>query len=404
LEVKVNAPKPWLREIEVEIEPERLKAKSAELLSTYGERAQVPGFRRGHAPKYIVERRLGPAVESSAAEDIVEETMAEVLKAQTFRPATQVRLADLEVTKDKAIRYRLSVEVIPDIELKEYKGLKLKKEEPTGFDAEFERRLKALQEKCSTLRPVARPAGEKDVVVVDYETFSADQPVGKPRKNLLLEVGDQMNFKEVNAVLSGARPGEQRSALVDFPADHPDKEFAGKPVTFKFSVRDVKEKVVPEVDEDLATALGYENLDALRKELNESILADRARLVENGLKNQAFDFLVREHDFEPPQSWVEAALERLLREYELPDDKETRERLLPAAVKRAKFDCLAGLIADKENVTVTEEEVKAKVEALAANVKRPAEEVAPLLDNPSYRNQLLREKVLSLILEHAQLT
>ena len=151
MEVSISSPKEWLREINVEVEPQKLKAKVDEMLATYGARAEIPGFRRGKAPKAVVERRLGSALEQAAVEEIVKETSAEVLEKQTFRVASEARLEDLEVTPEKAIRLKLSLEVFPDFELKDYTGLKLKKEEPTGFEQEFEKRLKELQDKLSLI-------------------------------------------------------------------------------------------------------------------------------------------------------------------------------------------------------------------------------------------------------------
>ena len=401
MEVSISSPKEWLREINVEVEPQKLKAKVDEMLATYGARAEIPGFRRGKAPKAVVERRLGSALEQAAVEDIVKETSAEVLEKQTFRVASEARLEDLEVTPEKAIRLKLSLEVFPDFELKDYTGLKLKKEEPTGFEQEFEKRLKELQDKCATFKPVLRPAKELDFVSCDYQMLDGDNPLGTPKTNVMIQVGDKMNFEPVNKALVGAKPGDELEAAVEIPTDHPDKAIAGKTVSFKFKIREVKEKLVPEVSEEFASDLGFENLDALRKDMNDQIMHDRARLVANGLKNQVFDFLVKEHEFEPPESWVKASYERLMREYELPDDEETKTKLMAVAARRAKFDVVAARIAEQEKLGVTEEEIRTRIEDLAKSTKRSVEEIAPLLDNPAYRNQALREKVLDFVLDKA---
>jgi trigger factor len=402
LETNVKSPKPWLREIEVELEPERLTGRVEETLANYRERAEVPGFRKGKVPLELLRRRIGEALESQVAEELVEQTSAEVLEAQEFRLAAQPRLADLEVLPTKAIRYRLEVEVFPEFELKAYKGLQLRRNEPTGFEQEFEKRLKALQDRCATFKPTDEPARAGLFVTVDYETLDGDKPVAEPRKNVMLEVGDPMNFPEVNEGLAGAKPGEERSIEAEMPAGASDKSLAGKKVVFRFRVNEVKEKHVPEVNEEFASDLGYDDLDGLRKDLNEAILADRQRLVENDLKNQIFDKLLRDHEFEPPGSWVQMNLDRLRREYELPDDAETTEKLTQAATRRARFDVLASRIAREEEIAVTDEEVQAQVAAMAERVRKPVEDVAPLLDNPGFRSQLLRDKVMDFILGKAE--
>ncbi|MCX6843655.1 MAG: trigger factor [candidate division WOR-3 bacterium] len=400
----VRSPKEWLREIDVTIEPDKLKTKLEDLLVEYKEKALVPGFRKGKVPRYILERRIGGQLETAAAEELVEDAVREVLTDDAFKPITQPRFTNLEIAPDKTIRFQLSFEVVPEFQLKDYVGLALKKEEPTGFDAEFERRLQELREKCATFKPISRPAENHDFVVVDYKTFVGDAETGKPRTNAMMELGDAMNSAEVNTALAGVRPGEERTATTTFPADHSDKNLAGKTLTYRFVVRDVKERILPEVNEEFATDLGFESMDKLRIEINESILADRHRLTQNGLKNQAFDFLTSEHQFEPPESWVESSLDRLRTQYNLPEDDATREKLMPVAQKWTKFDCIVTKIAEKESITVTDEELKQQAQEVAEESKRPVEEVESMLDTAVYKNQLLREKVLRLIVDKANVS
>lgn len=404
MEKIVRSPKEWLREIDVTIEPDRLKTKIEESYVDLQPKAVVPGFRVGHVPRAVLERRIGSQLENAAAEELVEDAVKEVLTDDAIKPITQPRFTDLEISPDKAIRFQLSFEVIPEFQLKDYVGLSLKKEEPTGFEAEFERRLQELREKCATFKPVSRPAQEHDFVVVDYKTYVEDTETGKPRTNVMMELGDAMNSAEVNAALVGTRPGDERTAATTFPADHKDEKLAGKTLNYKFVVRDVKERIMPEVNEEFATDLGFESMDKLRIEINESILADRHRLTQNGLKNQAFDFLTAEHQFEPPESWVESSLDRLRTQYNLPEDDATREKLMPVAQKWAKFDCIVAKIAEKEGITVTDEELKEQAQEVAEESKRPVEEVESMLGSAVYKNQLLREKVLKLVVERANVT
>ncbi len=401
MEKTVRSPKEWLREIDVTIEPDKLTAKIEESFLDLQPKAVVPGFRVGHVPRAVLERRIGSQLESAAAEELVEDAIREVLTDDSIKPITQPKFTDLEIAPDKTIKFQLSYEVIPEFQLKDYVALALKQEEPTGFEAEFERRLQELREKCATFKPVSRAAQEHDFVVVDYKTFVGETETGKPRTNVMMELGDTMNSAEVNTALVGTRPGDERTAATTFPADHTDKNLAGKTLTYKLAVRDVKERIMPEVNEEFATDLGFESMDKLRIEINESILADRHRLAQNGLKNQAFDFLTVEHQFEPPESWVESSLDRLRTQYNLPEDDATRQKLMPVAQKWAKFDCIVARIAEKEGITVTDEELKEQAQEVAEESKRPVEEVESMLGSAIYKNQLLREKVLKLIVDKA---
>jgi trigger factor len=402
LEKTVRSPKEWLREIDVEVEPEKLRSRLETMLNEYQDRAKLPGFRPGHVPRRILEKRIGGELQDAAVEEIVEDAVEDALADKSFRPASRPRFMNLEVTPDKAVRFQISIEVIPDFELKQYDGLRLKKQEPTGFEAEFERRLQALREKCGTFKPLSRPAANGDFVVVDYRTWVGETEAGKPRANVMMQLGDEMTSAEVNQALTGARPGDERTTDIVLPADYNDKKLAGKTMTYRFVVRDVKERILPELTEEFARDLGFDSLDKLRIEINEEILTDRAKLVENGLKNQIFDLLTGEHSFEPPESWVKASAERLQRQYELPDDEETRAKLLPLATKWARFDCTVARIADKESIHVSDEEVATEIKTVAETTKRSPEEIAEMLDGPAYRNQLLRDKVMQFILDKAE--
>lgn len=397
MEKTIRSPKEWLREIDVEIEPSQLKDRVEGVLVEYKDKIALPGFRPGRVPRRVLEKRMGSQLETAAVEELVEAAVNELVTESGLRVATQPRMTNMEVTPEKAIRFQISVEVIPDFELKDYSNLTLKKEEPQGFDEEFEKRLLALREKCATFKVVNRAAAAGDFAVTDYRTYDGQAEVGEPRTNVMVEVGDKLAADEVNQALVGAHAGEERTASVAFPADHPNKAFADKTITYKFTVRDVKEREMPEVSEEFAQDLGYENLDALRIEINEEILSDRKRLSENGLKNQIFEFLTEAHSFEPPESWTKDSMERLLRQYELTDDAATREKLSPVALRWAKFDCIVARIAEKESINISDDEIGEAVNALAENTKTPATEIAELIDNPMYRNQLLREKVLRFI-------
>ena len=118
-------------------------------------------------------------VENAAAEELVEDAIREVLTDDAIKPITEPKFTHLEVAPDKTIKFQLSYEVIPEFQIKDYAGLTLKKEEPTGFEAEFERRLQELREKCATFKPVSRAAQEHDFVVVDYKTFVEDAEAGR---------------------------------------------------------------------------------------------------------------------------------------------------------------------------------------------------------------------------------
>ncbi len=403
MEIAVKSPKEWLREIEVEIEPDRLKNRVQELIEQYQDRAEVPGFRRGKVPRTILERRFGSALESTAVEELVEQALTEAMDKNGIKPASRVQFDELEVTPEKSIRFRASVEVVPDFELKTYTGLNLRRPVPQDFDQEFEKRIKELQEKCAVFQPVSRPAQSGDYIVVDYVLTEGEKTLVGPKTNVTIQVDGPGNHPEVNKALSGVKPGDERQVDIAFPADYQDKELAGRTITYRFSVRGVKEKILPEITEEFAQDLGFETLDALRQTLNQEILAEREEQINEELRHQVVDQLVTQHEFEPPRSWVEDHLARMRQQLNLPDTPEVREKLLPVATRSARFDCIVLKIAERENIAVDEEEIQSQIEELAQNSGHPAEEIAPLVNTASYRFYALQKKVLQFIIERANI-
>ncbi|MGQ9707938.1 MAG: trigger factor [bacterium] len=401
MEITVKSPKEWLREFEVEIEPERLRSKVEGLLEEYKDKAEIPGFRRGRVPKVILERRLGSALETAAVEELIEQALSEALKENGIKPAARARINDLEVAPDKTIRFRASIEIIPEFELMPYAGLSLKRPSPTGFDAEFEERLRALQERCATFQPVQRPAQNGDFVVVDYTLHEGEKGVVGSKSNVTIQVGGESNHHDINAALLNVNPGDERSVVITFPADHPDKNLAGRTINYRFTVRGVKEKILPEVNEEFAQDLGFEDLDALRQAINEEILANRDEQIQENLRQQVIEQLTTTYNFEPPRSWVESHITRLIKKFNLTDSAETRETLLPIATKSARFDCIVLRIAQEENISVTDEEIEKQVQELVNNTGHKPEEITPLIDNSSYRLLMLQKKVLQLIIDRA---
>jgi trigger factor len=404
LEIRVKSPKEWLREIEIEFEPEQLKSKIESLLEEYKDKAKIPGFRPGKVPKYILERRLGSALESTAAEELVEQALTEAMEKNGIKPASRLKIDDLEITPEKAIRVKASAEVIPEFELKDYTQLTLRRPKPTGFDAEFEKRIAALRERCAVFQPVSRPAAPGDYVVVDYILRENDRVVAGPNSNITIQLGDEANHPSINQALLNVHPGDERSAEITFPADHPDKNLAGRTITYHLTIRAVREKILPELNEEFAQDLGYENLDALRRALNDEILADREEQVKEELHTQIVDQLTARYQFEPPASWVQSHINRLLRELNLPDTPENRDKLLPVAVKSARFDCIVLRIAQQEKITVTDEEIETQIQTIAQTTGRKAEDIASLLDNSSYRFYILQNKVFQLLINRAEIS
>lgn len=409
MQLTMTEPKPWLRELEIEIEGEKVKAKIDQTVAQLLDEAAVPGFRKGHVPRSIIESRFGAEIESQTATDLVREAYEAAIEEKHLHPIRSGEVKDYELTPDKRIRFKIELEVVPEFELKPYTGIAIERHEPTGFDAEFDRRLNALRERLSTYTPLSRPSQNGDFLMVDYTTTrydSLDASAGKQvdkRSNIMLHVGDSENFPELNQQLAGLNPGDEKDVTIRLPADYADKELAGKQLVYHFGVRGIKEKHVPELDEEFAKNLGFENLDALRVWLNDEILADREKDIEGDLLNQIHNWLIAQHEFAVPPSFQEEVYQQLLAQVEAAETPELKERVTPIAEKKARFQIIIARIAEKEDIEVSDEERDKVLDDYIARTKTPPGELEQLRERESFRYRLLEEKVMRFLLGKANI-
>ncbi len=403
MEIKIKSPKSWQREIEVTVEPERVKKKIEDVTASYAGKVQIAGFRKGKVPRPILQKRYGSTFEAIAIDELFDEIYKEIIQDHNLKPITQAKISDYLLSDDKTLKFDLSFEVIPDFELKNYFGLKLKKLEPVGFDAEFERRLKDLQARCATFISANRPAETGDFILVDYEIYENDTPVGKKQLGNMLHLGSENNHPNINQALIGVNAGEEKSVTITFSQDYPETVLRGKTLNYKFYIRDVKIRQLPELDDKLAVSLGFKDLDDMRRQINEEILQERALLIEDDLKNQIYRHLVADYDFEPPQSLVNYAYQDILNRYRMPDSEENRSQLLPLAIDKAKFDLILIRIAEKENITVTPEEIENEIKKYAI-LGIEEDKLQNLRTNPKFISQIQQDKVLQYLLEKAEIS
>lgn len=403
MEIKYKDTKLWLKELTVTIEPERVKKKIEDVSASHSHKASVPGFRKGKIPRPILQRRYGATFESLALDELFDEVYKEMIKNNGFKPITQAKVTDYTLADDKTLKFDISFEIIPEFELKNYVGIKVKKQEPTGFDEEFDRRVKALQERCATFTTLDRSAENNDFILSDYEIYENDRLTAKKQTGVMIQVGSDKNRPEINQILLGAKAGEEKTVTITFPADYPDKDFTNRTLLYKFFVRDIKERHLPEIGDTLATDLGFRDLNELRTQINEDILQDRVKVVEEDLKNQVYRYLISEHKFEPPASIVEMTYRDILTEYNLKDSEESKTKLMSNAEERAKFDIIISRIAEKESITPKSDDIDKELEKFgSAGIEK--EKLDMLRTSPILFSRIQKNMTVDWLLEKAEIS
>lgn len=393
------------KRLRIEIPPEAFERNIDDGLQSLKAKARVPGFRPGNAPVSLLEKRFGREVEAEAFEKTVNEAYKSVLKDAGIRPVSAPVFEETGDFKRHApLNMTILVEVLPKLDDVKYEGVSVKDIPVVVEDWDIEETLKRLQEQKAVFEPSDEPVGPGDLVVIDYST-DVD---GKESKDQVIRVGDEGVPEEFSNGLIGMRKDEEKAIAVSYPETYANKEFAGKQLTFKVGLKDVKKVDLPAVDDELAKDVGFESLDALKKDLGEKILNSKKATVKNILKAEALKGVLAAHEFEAPESLVDAEIENLLAGVKARGGKMKDEDLRPALMEPALRNVRAALllqaIAEKEGIGVTEEDLKAKIQALSVGMRLAPENVIKYYvakdgSLEGLSRQILEDRALDLLLE-----
>ncbi len=390
----------------VEIPAEVLEKRIEEALRSLGRTMKIPGFRPGKAPLSLLERRFGKDVEADVLERVVSEYYVKAIKEEALYPVAAPVFEEYDYKRRMPLKMTFTVECLPEIEDLKYEGYTVKDETVEVTDEEVENTTRRLQAEKSSYELVEDAVSEGDLVVVDFEIVEEEQEVS----GQFIKVGSEIIPREISDALIGRKAGEAFEARAPFPDDYANKNFAGKTLTLKGTVKEVKRLKQAELDDAFAKDLGYEDLGTLKEAVRESIQKVKAEMIEKGQKAVLVDQLVDGHDFDVPESLLETELLMLVEEEKKrrpdADADQLQEELKKRAVRNVKANILLDLIAEKENVDVTEGELKARIAELASSMYlSPENFVEMYLKSDAamglFRQNLVRDKALDVVLQKA---
>jgi trigger factor len=375
---------------------------------------RLPGFRKGKAPPSLVIQRLGfGAVLEEALRDSLPEWYERALLSSGINPVGDPRVEIVSAPQEEGepLEFKFEVGVRPQAKLGEYKGLEVGKGEPEIPEDIVEREIERIREGFAKLEPVERVGGEGDVLLVDFEGLVDGQAFeGGQANDYLLELGGGQLVEGFEEQLSGAAAGEEREVKVSFPDDYRAEKLAGQDAVFTVAVKEVREKVLPELDDDLAAeASEFDTLDELRADIREKVAEVAGQRLEEDFRIAAVDAAVDTASVELPDELAAARagerwerVERQLAARGMSPDAylqmqgKTREQVIeeskPDAVRELKREAVLAAIAEEEGIEVSEEEM---VEALAhtAEHERTTPEKLLVRLRENGRDALIREDI-----------
>jgi len=380
------------REIQVEIPAVDVTRETETLIQKYQKLARLPGFRRGRVPATIIRQRFAEEIKSEVVDALVPRYFRQETSKLGLTPVSQPRVTDLHIHEGEPLRFKASFEVLPEIKVDGYKELRADKPAISVTNEEVEQRLRNLQEQHATFTSVeGRPLADGDFAQISMDgkpKEGDDKPVHMD--DVLAEIGGQKTNPEFTLNLRGRSAGEECTFDVTYPPDFSDARLAGKTLTYNLKVHAIKQKSLPELNDQFAKELGdFTGLDQVRLKIREGMEAERKHDAEHQAKDKLLAELIKRNDFEIPEALVERQielrLERGLRALAAQgmkpeaikkmDLNRLRAGQREQAVQEVKASLLLDKIAEQEKIEVGEEEMNREVEALAKQSRQTAETV-----------------------------
>lgn len=402
-------------ELVIEVGAEEFEAAVDKVYRKNRKNIAVPGFRKGHAPRKIIEGMYGSGVfYEDAIDELYPNAYAQAVEQEGLDPVAYPKVEVLEVGKD-GFTFKALVTVKPEYKIGEYKGLAASKEEVNITDEDVENELKPFIQRATRLVNVEREAKEGDTVLIDFEGFDNGVPFeGGKGENYALELGSHSFIPGFEEGVVGLKPGDEKDLDVTFPEDY-SPELAGKAVVFKIKVHEVKEPQAPVVDDEFAKDVSeFETLAEFKEDLKQKIVDRNMAQSEAKFRQALLAQLCEQVDIELPEAMVETQIDRLMDSYasrleqqgislelylqymQMSTDK-LREDLKEAAVTQIKQQLALDAVVAAEEIVVSDEDVEEEVKKAAANLNVPYERVTEGLDREALKVDLARDRAMAAV-------
>ncbi|HXU15137.1 MAG TPA: trigger factor [Terriglobales bacterium] len=408
------------REIEVKVPAEEVTRETDALIQKYQKLARIPGFRRGHVPASVIRQRFRQDIQNDVVDALVPKYFRKETERLGLTPISQPRVTDLHVHDGEGLHFKASFDVMPAIKVDGYKELRAEHPETVVTDQEVDDQLKALQESKATYSPVeGRSVEDGDFAQVSLDGTPKMEDEGtKPvhMDDILVEIAGKNTMQEFTENLRGTNPGDERTFDVNYPDDFSDERLRGKAFAYKVKVNAIKQKSLPELNDDFAKEVGeFKTIDEIRQRVRDGMEHDRQHEAEREAKDKLLAELIRRNDFDVPEALVEhqvdLRLERGLRalaaqgmsqeHMKKMDFGRLRAGQRDQAIQEVKASLLLEKIADSENIQVGDEEIDREVEALAKQTNQAADDIRARLTKDGaldrIRNRIRNEKALEFL-------
>jgi len=416
MNLSVRSTGTWQHTLDIEIPVEEVDRRLEEVARHLQRRASLPGFRKGKVPLDMVRQHYAEAVEQEFLETYVPRFASEAIDEAKLMPVVTPLVRNLSFGPGKPLSFEAVVEVRPEVEAKDYKGLKVARRANPVEDTAVAAVLQQLREDSAVFVDLARPAERGDVVLLDSVRLDANgrRMSGTRAKNRRIELGAPGVAPELDSGLLGAEAGQERTLEIQYPAEYPAEELAGKNARYLVSVRKIQEKKLRELDDNLAKEVfGLPTLEELRSRVRLNLEGDERVRVRREVDAAISAELIRRNPFDLPGGLMQRTLERVIEEAvqgrKVPEDlrKQLEERYRPGVEQSLKREILLDAVARQEKLSVSDEEVAGEIQRMAQSDPRQAARVRARYQaaerRESLRDSLLERKAMDWLIEVAEI-
>ncbi|MDL1971378.1 MAG: trigger factor [Candidatus Desulfofervidaceae bacterium] len=417
MEIQVEEISPAKRKLEVKVPKEKVDAELNTIFQNLRKQVRVKGFRPGKVPMSIIKSLYREEALNKALSNLIEKTYPEALKEAQLRPLKETNIEPEKLVEGKEFKYAVEMEVIPEFDLPPYKGVSVEVTPIVVTEEEVETELNRLREMHAELESIEepRPAQKGDYVILSFQGYQDGEPLETFKSDdYMAELGKNQLHEDIEKELLGTQVGEEKVIELTYPEDYQNKELAGKKIELHVKIKDIKEKILPPLDDEFVKSLedNYEGVAELRNALKEQIKEKKEKIREEYIKNYILTHLTENAEIELPDSLVEEELESMIEralQFTTPEVRKSlnldkmKEDLRPNAEKKVKAQLILSKIAQEENITAEEKEVEEELKLIAENLKVPLEKMQNPYVISRIQTRIIGEKALVFLKEHADI-
>ncbi len=421
LKISVKELAPCEKILTIDVPSENIREAYEHVYGEIAKVAKVPGFRPGKAPRNVISVHYRDEAREEVLKKLVSKSLREALQEKNIQPVINPEIRELDFTEEK-LSYQAHVETRPQVKLGSYLGIQVRKNPVRVELPEIDQVIEKLREGYAKFIPVEdRGLQFGDFMIADLKV-AVDGKQIESRQDDWIEFREKGFLPDFSAALLGSTPGTAKDIEVNFPKDYAKKDLAGKKGIFKIKIKEIKKRELPAVETDWAREVGeYQSVDELREAIKKDLESEKETQEEHHLQNEILETLIRSSSFDIPQGMVERRLNQLVeqavrnmvyqgvpQEEAVKQKDSIREKLKPEAEKQVRLSFILDLIAEKEKIEVTEEDLEKRWVAMARELKQTKEKIVEYYESEGLMEglalQILNQKVAAFLREKAEVT